>query len=151
MGWRYRKSKKILPGVRINFNKNSTSITFGEKGLHYTVSSTGKKTTTVGIPGTGLSYSTSAGNKKSAQQPKELSLSTPTEPNLQTVTKEHHTKPKPNGCLAFILGIAVIFIALTIITSVMRFIQAQNSAEIPPPPSASAKVEVEHSGYSEVD
>lgn len=67
MGLRFRKSFKILPGVRINLNKNSTSVTFGKKGLHYTVNSNGKKTATVGIPGTGISYSesTSASKKKS--------------------------------------------------------------------------------------
>lgn len=64
MGWRFRRSKKILPGVRINFNKNSTSISFGGKGARYTISSTGKRTTTVGIPGTGLSYSTTSTAKK---------------------------------------------------------------------------------------
>lgn len=57
MGYRYHKSVKILPGVKINLNKKSTSITFGGKGFHHTISSTGKNTTTVGIPGTGLSYS----------------------------------------------------------------------------------------------
>lgn len=57
MGLRFRKSIKIAPGVKINLNKKSTSVTFGGKGLHHTVSSTGRKTTTVGIPGTGISYS----------------------------------------------------------------------------------------------
>ena len=48
MGLRFRKSFKILPGVKINFNKNSTSITFGDKGVHYTVNSKGKRTGTFG-------------------------------------------------------------------------------------------------------
>lgn len=64
MGLRFRKSIKIAPGIRINFNAKSTSITFGKKGLHYTVSSTGRKTVSAGIPGTGLSYSASASTKK---------------------------------------------------------------------------------------
>lgn len=63
MGLRFRKSFKIAPGVRLNLNKKSTSVTFGGKGFHHTISSTGKKTTTVGVPGTGISYSkTSGGN-----------------------------------------------------------------------------------------
>ena len=55
MGLRFRKSIKIAPGVKINLNKKSTSVTFGGKGVHYTASSTGKKTASVGIPGTGIS------------------------------------------------------------------------------------------------
>lgn len=54
--FRFRKSIKIAPGVKLNFNKNSSSITFGGKGAHYTVNSNGKRTTSFGIPGTGLSY-----------------------------------------------------------------------------------------------
>lgn len=50
MGLRFRKSIKIAPGVKVNLNKKSTSVTFGGKGVHHTVSSTGRKTTSVGIP-----------------------------------------------------------------------------------------------------
>lgn len=64
MGLRFRKSIKLAPGVRVNFNKKSTSLSFGGKGGRYTVSSTGKKTSSVGIPGTGLSYVTTTGGKK---------------------------------------------------------------------------------------
>lgn len=65
MGTRFRKSKKILPGVRLNVNKGSLSLTVGPKGLRQTFSTTGKKTTTVGLPGTGISYTTTSGTKKS--------------------------------------------------------------------------------------
>lgn len=54
--FRFRKSVKIAPGVKLNLNKKSTSLTFGGKGFHYTTSSSGKRTTSFGIPGTGLSY-----------------------------------------------------------------------------------------------
>ena len=39
MGLRFRKSVKVAPGVKLNLNKKSTSVTFGGKGAHYTVSS----------------------------------------------------------------------------------------------------------------
>ena len=52
MGLKFRKSVKIAPGVRLNFGKKSTSVSFGGKGARYTVSSTGRKTASVGIPGT---------------------------------------------------------------------------------------------------
>lgn len=71
MGFRFRKSKKILPGVTLNLNKKSASISIGPKGFRQTFSTTGKKTTTVGVPGTGLSYSQSSGTS-SAPAPVEL-------------------------------------------------------------------------------
>ena len=67
MGLRYRKSKKILPGVRLNLNKNSASISIGPKGFKQTFSTTGRKTTTVGIPGSGLSYTTNSSANKSGE------------------------------------------------------------------------------------
>ena len=58
MSWRFRKSIKIAPGVRINFGKSSTSLSIGGKGFHRTYSSTGRVTDSIGIPGTGISYTT---------------------------------------------------------------------------------------------
>lgn len=68
MGLRFRKSFKIAPGVKLNLNKNSTSITFGKRGAHYTVNSKGKKTASVGIPGTGISYTMSTGSRTSSKK-----------------------------------------------------------------------------------
>jgi len=56
MGFRFRRSVRIAPGIRINFNAKSTSVRIGPRGLGYTFSSTGKKHVTAGIPGTGLSF-----------------------------------------------------------------------------------------------
>ena len=67
MGLRFRKSFKIAPGVRLNVGKKSAGISFGGKGLRYSINSNGRRTSSVGIPGTGLSYvsSTSGKNYKS--------------------------------------------------------------------------------------
>ncbi len=62
---RFRRSVKIMPGVKVNFNKKSVGVTFGGKGAHYTVNSSGRKTATVGIPGTGLYYTESSGGGSS--------------------------------------------------------------------------------------
>ena len=66
MGFRFRKRGKIAPGVKLNFGKKSTSVSFGGKGAHYTISSTGRKTSTVGIPGTGISYSSTQSGTNSS-------------------------------------------------------------------------------------
>lgn len=65
MGFRIRKSFKIAPGVRLNVGKKSSSVSFGVKGLRTTVSTSGRKTHTVGIPGTGISHVSTSGGKKS--------------------------------------------------------------------------------------
>ena len=65
MGLRFRKSIKIAPGLKINLNKNSVSATVGTRGAHYTINSKGKKTASVGIPGTGLSYTSTSGSSSS--------------------------------------------------------------------------------------
>lgn len=63
MGLRFRKSIRILPGVKLNFNKKSTSVTVGRRGIKHTVNSSGRRTSSIGIPGTGISYSTSSGSR----------------------------------------------------------------------------------------
>jgi hypothetical protein len=54
MAWQFRKSKKILPGVRLTASKRGLSVSGGIGGARRSVSSTGRATTTVRIPGTGV-------------------------------------------------------------------------------------------------
>jgi hypothetical protein len=61
MGLRMRKSFTIAKGVRLNVGKSGMGISFGTRGLRYSIHSSGKRTATVGLPGTGISYSTSTG------------------------------------------------------------------------------------------
>lgn len=77
MGFRFRKSIKIAPGVRVNIGKKSTSISFGGKGARYTISSTGRKTASVGIPGTGISYTATESKKKPSPKPVTVQKKTP--------------------------------------------------------------------------
>lgn len=59
MGFRFRKSFKVLPGVRVNVTgKGVSSVSVGGKGARVNI---GKKrnTITTGLPGTGISYSQS--------------------------------------------------------------------------------------------
>ncbi|WP_371422632.1 DUF4236 domain-containing protein [Tardiphaga sp.] len=57
MGLRFRKSIKLVPGVRLNIGLRRTSLSFGGKGFTYNLGSNGSRVT-VGLPGSGLSYST---------------------------------------------------------------------------------------------
>lgn len=56
MGFRFRKSIRLAPGVRLNLSKRGASVSLGGRGLTTNVSTRGTRTT-VGLPGTGLSYS----------------------------------------------------------------------------------------------
>lgn len=77
MGFRFRRSLKIAPGIRLNFSKSGVSTSFGGRGATFNVGSRGTRTT-VGLPGTGLSWSTSNSHNPrsnptslmSGQQPK---------------------------------------------------------------------------------
>jgi|SRR5690606_7351629 len=65
MGLRFRKSFKIAPGVRVNVGKKSTGVSFGGRGMRYSINTSGRRTASVGIPGTGISYvATSSGKSR---------------------------------------------------------------------------------------
>ena len=68
MGLRFRKSIKLGGGAKLNINKKSVGLSAGGKGARYTVNSSGRRTKSVGIPGTGLSYVSTSGGKKSSSR-----------------------------------------------------------------------------------
>lgn len=67
MGLRFRKSVKLGKSMRINLGKTGASLSFGAKGMRHTIHTSGRMTTSVGIPGTGVSFvSIEGGGKKRA-------------------------------------------------------------------------------------
>jgi hypothetical protein len=56
MGLRFRKSLRILPGLRFNLTRRGLSTTLGPPGATVNIGSSGMRGN-VGLPGTGLSYS----------------------------------------------------------------------------------------------
>ena len=67
MGIMFRKRIKLFKGVNLNLGKKSAGLSFGVKGLRYSVSSTGRRTGTIGIPGTGIYYTKTFSNKKKSK------------------------------------------------------------------------------------
>lgn len=57
MAFRFRRSIRLAPGLRINLSKSGPSLSIGKRGLTHTIGPRGRRTT-VGLPGTGISYST---------------------------------------------------------------------------------------------
>lgn len=68
MSLRYRKSIKIAPGVKVNLNKKSASVTLGGKGFHKTYNTNGQTTTSVNLPVNGLSYTDRKGSGATRSQ-----------------------------------------------------------------------------------
>ena len=95
--FRFRRSFKILPGVRWNLNKGGSSFTFGGRGYRYTVGSKGSRST-IGIPGTGISYTQVHSTQSKAP--------TTTPPPLPMSTGSTQTKSKA-GCL-YAAGLTVL-------------------------------------------
>jgi len=56
MGLRFRKILTLAPGLRVNFSKSGASLSLGGKGATVNLGRKGLRST-VGLPGTGLSYS----------------------------------------------------------------------------------------------
>lgn len=118
MGFRFRKSFKVAPGIKLNVSKKSVGISMGTKGARVSVNSSGRVTKSVSIPGTGVSYvkSEQIGKKKTAAK----SSGTPSEPpssggELPPSTPEN-TTPTPQGPKKYralqILGILFIFVGM---------------------------------------
>ncbi|MDP3525283.1 MAG: DUF4236 domain-containing protein [Hoeflea sp.] len=62
---RFRKSLKIAPGIRINLSRSGPSLSVGGRGATANFSKRGTRTT-LGIPGTGLSFVGSPGGSSQA-------------------------------------------------------------------------------------
>jgi hypothetical protein len=55
MGLRFRRSIRLLPGVRVNLGLTRASLSIGRRGLTYNIGPKGSRVT-VGVPGSGFSY-----------------------------------------------------------------------------------------------
>jgi hypothetical protein len=57
MGFRFRRSVRLFPGLRINLSKSAPSISVGAPGHMVNIGEQGTRAT-IGAPGTGVSYRT---------------------------------------------------------------------------------------------
>lgn len=75
MAFRFRRTIKIAPGIRLNFGKSGASVSIGTRGASITVGKSGVYSN-VGIPGTGMSWRTKLGDttpEKAAESSREKS------------------------------------------------------------------------------
>jgi len=62
MGWGFRKSIKIAPGIRLNVSKSGVSTSIGGKGFTYNT----RGRVTASIPGTGIRYTHNVNARRTA-------------------------------------------------------------------------------------
>jgi hypothetical protein len=73
MGFRFRRSVKIAPGIRLHLSKSGVSASFGRPGATVNVGPRGLKGT-VGLPGTGLSWSRTIACARSGGGSRRMSI-----------------------------------------------------------------------------
>ena len=81
MGFRIAKSFTLAKGVRLTASKGGLGVSFGVKGARHSVHSSGRRTTSIGIPGSGVRYQTTsrAGGRSRGRSPE---AATPSKPEL---------------------------------------------------------------------
>lgn len=98
MGFRFRKSIKLAPGVRLNVSKKGiSSVSIGRNGARVNIGKKGTRST-IGIPKTGLSYSSYRPYQKTANRTRQPLTS---QPRLSEQNASHHRAVS----LALALGI----------------------------------------------
>jgi hypothetical protein len=78
MAFRFRRSFRVLPGIRLNLSKSGISASLGIRGAHVTVGPRGT-TTSVGLPGTGLSYTSHLPLSRNVHSPQPIEFTKPAE------------------------------------------------------------------------
>lgn len=109
MGFRFRKSIRLLPGVRLNLGMRGASISIGGRGLTTNVSARGTRTT-VSLPGTGLSYSTYSSRGRGGA----VALAPTATPTAARATSGA-TAPLPVS--RWVVGIVLVLSALVVLPS----------------------------------
>jgi hypothetical protein len=97
---RFRKTFRILPGVRINLSRGGISTTVGTRGFHLTFNKGGVRQS-IGLPGSGLSESSYLIKNESGSQADARQKQSPDQAGGEVGCF-------PWGCLVFILIALVI-------------------------------------------
>lgn len=92
MGLRLRKRIKIVPGISLNLSKSGVSASIGRPGATLNVGGPKGSRLTVGIPGSGISYSE----------------------QLSTATKQERSAPGMSFGALLLWGFALLFVGLVL-------------------------------------
>jgi hypothetical protein len=142
MGFRFRRSFKIAPGVRLNMGRSGfTSMSVGPRGLKMNVGARGVRTT-VGIPGTGISYTTStATGRRTAHNQVPLNAAS-IQMGVRVKPHDSHKVLKTAGTLllALVVAAAVHPVVGLLVGIVLLWLTLRSGKHTPAPLVASAPV-----------
>ena len=91
MGWRFRKRTRLFPGFNLNWSKNGlSSISIGGPGASWNipVAREGGTRTTVGLPGSGVSYSHQDSPRKSVHDRQQSQRRAPKVPSTEAIIND---------------------------------------------------------------
>jgi len=80
MGFRFFRRMKIAPGVTLNFSKSGPSVSLGPRGAKVTLAGKQGPRATVGVPGTGVYYTTTLGRRAKTARRRRPAGAPPDEP-----------------------------------------------------------------------
>lgn len=88
MAFKFRRTMKIAPGLRLNVTHRGVSARVGGRGFGYTVNANGRKHISAGIPGSGIHVSEQISpprKKRKAAHPEPLKPATTLEKFFMTI------------------------------------------------------------------
>jgi tetratricopeptide (TPR) repeat protein len=115
VGFRVRKSVGLGSGVRLSATKTGVGFSVGGRGARYSVHSSGRRTASVGVPGTGVRYvSQSGGGAKGKSRSKRsaAALPHPAAPPKPGILAPAYEKKFAKGISAYMRGDAEEALAL---------------------------------------
>lgn len=108
MGFRFRMSKRIAPGVRLNVGKKSGSISLGGRGARLTAGTRGTRAT-VGIPGSGLSYTAKVGHTQKKRSPGKKAGPSAAATGARHAPGASYSASRPLSTTALVLWLVLFF------------------------------------------
>lgn len=103
MGFRFRKGLGFGP-LRINLSKRGIGTSIGVPGARITKSSSGRKYVTLGIPGTGLSWTKTLGSRRARRSQPDTPIAVGNQvdvPHNDEVTKKSDSLDRSPAPLEF--------------------------------------------------
>ena len=109
MGWNVRRSRQIVPGVRLNFSKKGLGLSVGPKHAKVSVSPGRRVTTNIGIPGTGIRYTKVATARQQARVTQKVSRGD----SYQIDGVDHVQIYKPGSPSSYLMALSFLGLAIS--------------------------------------
>lgn len=117
MGFRFRKSVKVAPGVRLNIGKKSAGVSIGGKVGGVSINSKTGAAARVSAPGTGVSYTSKVSSKCESRVSSEASATIIHEHSQNTTSQipAYAKDAAKNRWLFLVLSLVFLIMAVLLI------------------------------------